>query len=133
LKHYQYRSPEQIQRRLLTRRDAIKAGNGFRHEAVANWTATVATARDTPADLADARPELAGDRWEERIVPAASLNYDGFDRRYVVNDSAMPQIPAASARTLLRAVIPEPIRAPLGWLLRQTPVLLDQLWPNRRS
>src|SRR5271155_1663328 len=130
LKHYQYRSPEQIQRRLLTRRHAINAGSGFRHEAIANWAATVAAVRDPPANLAGARPEFAGDHWEERIVSAASLNYDAFDRRYVVNDSAMPPIPVASARTLLRAVIPEPIRAPLGWLLRQTAPLLEQLRPS---
>ena len=131
LKHYQYRSPDQMQRRLLTRRPAVGAGTGFRHEAVANWIATLLAARDTPADLTDARPEFAGARWEERIVPAASLNYDSFDRRYAVNDSAMPQIPVASARSLLKAMIPEPIRAPLGRLLR--PRLLEQLQPRRQS
>jgi Glycosyl transferase family 2 len=133
LKHYQYRSPDQIQRRLLTRGQAIKVGNGFRHEATSNWLATLMAARDTPADLSAARAEFAGVRWEDRVVPAASLNYDGFDRRYVVNDSAMPQIPVASVRTILRAVVPEPIRAPLGRLLRQTPLLLEQLRPSRRS
>jgi glycosyltransferase involved in cell wall biosynthesis len=135
LKHYQYRSPEQIQRRLLTRRPAIEARSGFRHESLANWGAAVAVARHTPAHLQgadmEARPEFAGARWEERIVPAASLNYDGFDRRYVVNESAMPQIPPPPARPRLKAVIPAPIRTPLGRLLRQTLLLLERLQPSR--
>jgi glycosyltransferase involved in cell wall biosynthesis len=133
LKHYQYRSPEQIQGRLLTRRPAIEAGNGFIHEAITSWAATVAAARHTRADLSRARPEFAGARWEERIVPAASLNYDGFDRRYVVNESVMPQIPRPPARSPLRAVIPAPIRAPLARWLRQTRLLLGQLEPSRRG
>ena len=76
LKHYQYRSPEQIQRRLLTRRAAIAAGNGFLHEAAANWAALVAGARHNRPDLSGVRPELAGACWEDRIVAAASLDYD---------------------------------------------------------
>jgi hypothetical protein len=120
LKHYQYRSPEQIQQRLYTRRAAIEAGNGFLHEAIANWAALVAGARYTRPDLSGARPEAAGARWEERIVPAASLNCDEFDRRYVVNESAMPELPTPAARSLLRGLVPASIRAPLGRLLRQT-------------
>ena len=133
LKHYQYRSPEQIQRRLLTRRPAIEAGSGFRHEALANWGAAVAAARDTPVDLEGARQEFAGARWEERIVPDAFLNYDGFDRRYVVNESVMPQIPVPPARSRLRIVIPEAIRALLGRLQRQMLLLLERLQPSRGS
>ena len=86
LKHYQYRSPEQIERRLRTRRPAMEASTGFWHEVTPNWSAAVATKRDAPLDFEDARPEFAGARWEERIVPAASLDYDAFDRRYVVNE-----------------------------------------------
>jgi glycosyltransferase involved in cell wall biosynthesis len=131
LKHYQYRSPEQIQQRLNTRRAAIEAGNGFLHEAITNWAALVAGARYTRPDLSGARPDFAGARWEERIVPAASLNYDEFDRRYVVNESAMPEIPTPPAHSRLRALVPAPIRAPLGRLLRQT-LLLGQLEPSGR-
>ena len=135
LKHYQYRSPEQIERRLLTRRPAIEAGNGFRHEALANWGAAVAAARNASPDFEDARPEFAGARWEERIVPAASLDYDGFNRRYVVNESLMPPMssPVPSLRSRLRAMIPQPIRTPLGRLLRQSLLMLEQLQPARRS
>jgi Glycosyl transferase family 2 len=133
LKHYQYRSPEQIQQRLLTRRAAIEAGNGFIHEAVTNWATTVTGARDAPADLSGFRPEFAGTLWEERIVPAAFLNYDGFDRRYVVNEGAMPQIPLSPAPSRLRSAIPGPIRAPLGRLLRHALSLRERLEPSGRS
>jgi glycosyltransferase involved in cell wall biosynthesis len=131
LKHYQYRSPEQIERRLLTRRPVI---DSFRHESIANWGAVVAAARYATPNLENVRPEFAGARWEERIVPAASLDYDGFDRRYVVNESAMPPMSSSvpSLRSRLRAVIPQPIRAPLGRLLRQIQPLLEQLRPSRR-
>jgi glycosyltransferase involved in cell wall biosynthesis len=134
LKHYQYRSPEQIERRLLTRRRAIEAGNGFRHEALANWGAAVVAARNAAPDFESARPEFVGARWEERVVPAASLNYDEFDRRYVVNESLMPPMssPVPSLRSRLRAVIPQPIRAPLGRLRHQTLFLLERLQASGR-
>ena len=124
LKHYQYRSPQQIERRLLTRRPAIEAG-GYLNEAKPNWVDTVATKRDAPRNHKDSRPEFAGVRWEERIVPAASLDYDGFDRRYVVNESIM--LPPRFPRPPLRKLIPQPIRTPLGRLWRQTRLLLEHL------
>jgi glycosyltransferase involved in cell wall biosynthesis len=131
MKHYQYRSPEQIERRLLTRRPAVEVGE-FRHEAMANWGAFIAAVRNAPSDFQAASPEFAAAHWEERIVPAASLNYDGFDRRYVVNESLMSRIQARSRRSRLKAVIPQPIRAPLGRLRRRTLLLLEQLQASRR-
>jgi glycosyltransferase involved in cell wall biosynthesis len=91
LKHYQYRFPEQIERRLLTRRPSTKTD--FLHEITPNWRINIATKRDAPLDFKDADPKYAASRWEERIVPAVSLNYDAFDRRYVVNENLMPQFP----------------------------------------
>ena len=132
LKHYQYRSPEQIERRLLTRRPAIEGRGAFRHEMLSNWRADFATKRASSPNFEDAGLEFAGAHWEERIVPAASLDYDGFDRRYVVNESLMPQFPLRPPRSRLRAVIPEPIRKPLGRLRRQTLPLLERLRPSRR-
>ena len=130
LKHYQYRSPEQIERRLLTRRAAVEASTGFLHEVTPNWSTTIATKRDAPLDFKNAGPEFAGVRWEERIVPAASLDYDAFDRRYVVNERLMPEYPVRLRRSRLKAVIPEPIRAPLGRIWR---LLLEQLQHGERS
>jgi len=130
LKHYQYRSPEQIERRLLTRRPAMQASTGFLHEVTPSWRTNVATKRDAPLEFEDAGPEFAGSRWEERIVPAASLEYDAFDRRFVVNESLMPKFPVRLRRSRLREVIPHSIRAPLGWIRR---LLLEQLQQSRRS
>lgn len=126
VKHYQYRSPEQIERRLLTRRPAMKASTDFLHEMTPNWSTTIAAKRDAPLDFEDARPEFAASRWEERIVPAASLDYDAFDRRYVVNEILMPKFPVRIQHSGLKAVIPESLHAPLGRLRRQILLPLDR-------
>jgi glycosyltransferase involved in cell wall biosynthesis len=119
LKHYQYRSPEQIERRLRTRSPAMKASTGFWHEVTPNWTAAIATKRDGPLDYKGWGPEFATSRWEERIVPAESLNYDASDRRYVVDESLLPRFPLRVPRSQrLKAAIPLPIRAVLGRLRR---------------
>jgi glycosyltransferase involved in cell wall biosynthesis len=131
LKHYQYRSPEQIERRLSTRRPSIEARVGFWHEGKPNWRTTVAAKRDAPLDFGDSNPEFAGSRWQDRIVPAASLDYDAFDRRYVVNESLMPEFPIRVPYSRLKAAIPQPIRARLGRLRRQIRPLLGQAQPSR--
>jgi glycosyltransferase involved in cell wall biosynthesis len=133
MKHYQYRSPDQIERRLRTRRRAIEADTGFRHEALANWSAAVVAAPNISPDFESAQPEFAGTRWEERIFPADSLNYDQLDRRYVVNEGRMSQFSIPPPYSGLRAVIPTPIRAPLGRLRRQALSLLGRPQPIRRS
>jgi len=119
LKHYQYRCPEQIERRLFTRRPSMEASTGFLHEVTPNWSISIATKRDAPLDFKDADLKFAGSSWKERIVPAASLDYDAFDRRYVINEKLMPQFPVRVPRSQhLKAMIPEPIRARLGRLRR---------------
>jgi hypothetical protein len=132
LKHYQYRSPEQIERRLLTRRPVIEARIGFRHEALPNWRAAITAAGNAPVDFAGVRPEFAGTRWQERVVPAASLSYDGFDRRYVVNESLMSQIQLRPLPSRVKALIPRPIRTRLGRLRYQILTLLEQGLPPGR-
>jgi hypothetical protein len=131
LKHYQYRSPEQIERRLLTRRPAIQAKTGFWHEFTPNWRTSIATKRDAPLDFDDSRPGFAASRWEERIVPAASLDYDAFDRRYVVNESLMPEFPIRVPWSRAKAVIPEPVRAQLGRVRRQLRMVIERSNPGR--
>jgi hypothetical protein len=120
VKHYQYRSPEQIERRLFTRRAAMEASTGFLHEVTPNWSETVATKRDVTPDFEGAQPAFAGTRWQERVVSAASLDYDAFNRRYVVNENLMPRFPVRlPLASRVKTVIPEPIRAQLGRLRRQ--------------
>jgi glycosyltransferase involved in cell wall biosynthesis len=123
MKHYEYRSPEQIERRLLTRRAAIMGGKLFHHETVPHWADAVTAIRDTGVLVKDAHPEFAGTRWEERIVSASALDYDTLDRRYVLNERLMPRIP----RPRLGAVLPESIRGPVAWMLRQPPRVLRRL------
>jgi Glycosyl transferase family 2 len=131
LKHYQYRSPKQIEQRLRTRRPAMIASTGFLHEVTPNWGTTVATKRDAPLDFEYAGPEFAEVSWEERITPAASLDYDAFDRRYVVNESLMPEFPVRRPlRDRLRDVIPHTIRAALARVRR---LLLEQLQHRRQG
>lgn len=123
-KHYEYRSPEQIERRLLTRHPAIVAGK-FQHEAVANWAQVVAAIPLTHARFAGAHPQFAGSHWEERVVAASSLDYDAFDGRYVLNEGLMPRLPRGTERLFrgavarLKAMVPEPIRGPLSGIQRQ--------------
>jgi glycosyltransferase involved in cell wall biosynthesis len=130
LKHYQYRSPEQIERRLFTRRPAIEARGMFPHEARSNWRAVIAAegrtrSRFEPAEKTGA--ELIRPRWEERIALAATLDYDAFDRRYIVNEELMPEFPVRRPRSFLRKAIPQPIRATLGPVRRRALLLLERL------
>ena len=118
LKHYQYRSPDQIERRLRTRRPAMEASTGFLHEVTPNWRAAIATKRDAPLAFENAGPEFAGACWEERVVSAASLNYDAFDRRFIINENLMPEFPVRLPRSRLKETIPQPIRASLGRIRR---------------
>jgi len=68
LKHYQYRSPEQIQKRLKTRYEAMTV---FPHEfqAVENCD------------------------WQNKIVSSCDLDYDSHDMKYILREEIMPKIP----------------------------------------
>jgi len=130
LKHYQYRSPEQIQRRLLSRRTAIEARNGFSHEARSDWRGSITRLAGGHFETEEQnrrRPDIEGVRWEDRIVPAESMNYDKFDRRYIVNEKLMPEFPVRPPRSRLREAIPQPIRATLGRMRRQTRLLFERV------
>jgi hypothetical protein len=103
LKHFPYRSPQQIAKRLAARTDAVARGE-FGHEAVADWGEAVGAVRTGTAPSQLAAPEFATLDWEERVVPAASLDFDRHDRRLVVNEALMPAIPrGASPLALLAA------------------------------
>lgn len=66
LKHFQYRSPAQIQRRLDTRRAAAAAGwEHFRHSLESDW--------------------------REKVVPAADLDFDDGSGRYAIDESKLPR------------------------------------------
>jgi hypothetical protein len=66
VRHYQFRSPEQIERRLSTRREA--AANGYAHFSHSQAT-----------------------DWREKIDPSAELHFDKRDGNFVIDESAMPR------------------------------------------
>jgi glycosyltransferase involved in cell wall biosynthesis len=66
LKHYQYRSPEQIQRRLDTRREAATAGwEHFGHSLEPSW--------------------------RDKVVPAEGLDFDDGSDHYLIDETQLPQ------------------------------------------
>ncbi|HEU4626226.1 MAG TPA: glycosyltransferase family 2 protein [Steroidobacteraceae bacterium] len=88
LKHYPYRSPQQIERRLATRWDAVRRGM-FRHETVESFAA----ASVALPDRRDYRSRRMPESWMSRVAPASSLKRDD-GREYVIDERAMPRIVA---------------------------------------
>ncbi|MBM9593920.1 glycosyltransferase family 2 protein [Roseitranquillus sediminis] len=84
LKHYQYRSPEQIQKRIENRRAVARTGAGFRHEASADW------GRRLKGEAAQSSAEAD---WRERVVPADQLCHDAGDGRFIQREDLMRPIP----------------------------------------
>lgn len=88
LKHYQYRSPQQIQRRIDSRREALERGS-FLHEMIPDWKHAIL--RPLEIDFATASPAYAPTTWRDRVVDASELTED--EGEYVVDESALPPIP----------------------------------------
>ncbi len=79
LKHFQYRSPQQIQARLLTRFETWSANRTipiFFHEA----------------QLAAGKEN---NLWRKRVVKASDLTFDHLDNQYIMRDDLMPPVPRA--------------------------------------
>jgi glycosyltransferase involved in cell wall biosynthesis len=86
-RHYQYRSPRQIQKRLDTRLPALRAGLHFRHERREHWAQYSRRAAEL---LAQGYTGPA--TWEERIVDSSSLHYDAHDGQFIADEAALPPI-----------------------------------------
>lgn len=103
-RHYCYRSPTQIEKRIATRKAAALSGTVFAHEAIKNWSQVVdpeAVKAHKWKDIAYTTQEREFEEgWRSRIIPASSLNYDNHDGQYVVNDNLMPQIPSVRYRSI---------------------------------
>jgi len=102
VKNYSYRSPEQIDKRLATRRPAIAVGQ-FTHEAVPNWASYIdpeMIAKFPQRGLDKWDPSYAAQTWRERVVDASKLDYDDGDRKWVVREELMPSVPHSSLRWL---------------------------------
>jgi hypothetical protein len=90
LKHFQYRSPAQIDKRIATRRDSFARGS-FLHEQFPDWQGAVLD--PLRADFTASRPENAPTSWRDRVLPASLLHEDAGDGPYVVNEAALGPIP----------------------------------------
>jgi glycosyltransferase involved in cell wall biosynthesis len=86
LKHFAYRSPEQIRIRLETRREPMQRGE-FLHEKRANWVpgGTIV--------FGPAQPDELPEEWKERLISSSSCHYDRLDGTYA---EARPWIPPQS-------------------------------------
>jgi glycosyltransferase involved in cell wall biosynthesis len=90
LKHFQYRSPQQIQRRIETRRKALEDGR-FLHEGLPNW----AEAMVDPAQVVFARSDsaFAPSSWTERVLDHRLLLEDTGDASYEIDEPKLTPIP----------------------------------------
>jgi len=93
LKHFAYRSPAQIQKRLDGRRAQASARGEFSHEMVVDWAEAVANIRER-GRFAGRAGDSVPDSWVQRIVPASALDFDAHDGNLIVNHDLMPPIPA---------------------------------------
>ena len=77
LKHFQYRSPQQMEKRMATRLE------------------TLAADRDAAIFLHEAQLACTGDAdvWHKRVVKAAGLSFDHFDNQYETREDLMPLVP----------------------------------------
>lgn len=95
LKHYQYRSPQQITKRLENR---LKLAT-FLHEKQVNWKQTVlgSSQLDTKNLISFSNnlnifKNNTNKPWESRIIEASQLYYDNHDGEYVLREDLMPPL-----------------------------------------
>ncbi|HIK07288.1 MAG TPA: glycosyltransferase family 2 protein [Trichormus sp. M33_DOE_039] len=92
LKHYQYRSPQQIQKRISVRLLARARGSqNFIHESQVEVVNKIHKQDASVTNL-----QLSGDEWKAKIKPAAQLDYDNNDGVYVLREDLMPNVPVGN-------------------------------------
>ena len=89
LKNFQYRSPQQIQKRIETRREAVYRGL-FPHESQLDWKKMVFNNDLAPYNVDSKNVDLQ--TWKDRIIEASSLNFDAHDGNYVLRNDLMPNL-----------------------------------------
>ncbi|MEZ0447896.1 glycosyltransferase family 2 protein [Cellulomonas sp. ICMP 17802] len=102
VRHFPYRSPAQIDKRLATRARDAETSVTFEHENGSAWVQAVVDFRSDPGTFAHPA-ERVTQTWRDRVVPAEVLDYDDHDGRFVINDQLMPPIPAP------RRMLPRPL------------------------
>jgi Glycosyl transferase family 2 len=97
LKHFQFRSPEQIQKRIEARAPLAESGVAFLHETRDNWRGYSPRAHELWAAGDD--PRSRPQSWEERVVDSSKLHFDAHDGTYVSDEASLPPItPNATER-----------------------------------
>jgi Glycosyl transferase family 2 len=96
LKHFPYRSPAQIARRLELRQRQVGL---FKHEA----NRSLATPRDMRSDWADQyvkRATFEAASWQDRVRKAAECDIDLGDGAFIIRNELMPPLPVAAVESL---------------------------------
>jgi hypothetical protein len=83
LRHLQYRTPTQIERRLVARLHHDE----FSHESVDGWTPT-----GRSSDVIFRTPPTDAPLWQRRVVRAEALQFDVGDGNYEIDWAAMPRL-----------------------------------------
>jgi glycosyltransferase involved in cell wall biosynthesis len=98
VRHYQYRNPAQIERRLRDRIDRTEE-RAFRHEKVTEWNPL-----GTEADLVFPRIASPGQPlWRSRVYRAGALHRDDGDGLYEIDWEVLP--PVQPGRTRLARLV----------------------------
>ena len=102
LKHFQYRSPQQIQKRLDIRREPSLRGAGFEHELKRNWINYITRSLKSGSQEMDINSNFL---WEKKIIDADKLHFDAHDRRFVYSENLLPPIRSGIIVTWVRKII----------------------------
>ncbi|KAB8320270.1 glycosyltransferase family 2 protein [Tolypothrix campylonemoides VB511288] len=109
LKHYQYRSPQQIQKRLDTRLQAMQDGI-FLHEKQKDWKEKLENTVENDVTNFSYDKDYLPQSWKERVVEASKFLYDAHDGKYIINEEAIPKIPTSPS--ILSQLINRILRIP---------------------
>lgn len=105
-RHFPYRSPEQIEKRLATRRASAVGGQVFSHEAIADWSRVVdprAVQQHRWSQVEYIRESEKFDgSWQSRVIDHRALEFDAHDGRFKINEDLMPPIPGVRPSLLSR-------------------------------
>jgi glycosyltransferase involved in cell wall biosynthesis len=102
-KHFQYRSPQQIQQRIDTRYRAKRRGtSSYPHVLIKNWVECVALNREKAAGLRSLDDPPS---WRDRIVPSALLDYDDGTGEYVSREELLAPLPDPPPRGIINRIL----------------------------
>ncbi len=102
-KHFQYRSPQQIQKRLDTRYEAKRRRtSSYPHIFIENWVECVALNREEASGLRELDNPPS---WRDRIVPSDQLDYDDGTGEYVAREDLLEPLPDPPPRGIINRVL----------------------------